>query len=70
MHTGIACPQVDGDVCSGRGSCNDSVTGDGQCSCAGNYSGTACEACLPNLYGENCDQGEGICDFLRILLLT
>ena len=56
--TCVACPQVDEDICSGRGSCNDTVIGDGQCSCVGNYSGTACETCLPDHYGEDCDQGE------------
>ena len=54
----LACPQVDGDICSGRGSCNDTVTGNGQCSCVGNYTGTGCETCVTNMYGENCDQGE------------
>ena len=53
----VACPQVDGDICSERGYCNDTVTGNGQCLCAGNYSGTACETCQPNLYGEECNQG-------------
>ena len=56
MH--VACPQVDRDICSGRGSCNDTIMGNGQCSCVGNYSGTACETCLSNFYGEDCDQGK------------
>ena len=44
-----------------RGSCNDTINGDGQCSCAGNYGGTACETCVDNMFGASCGQSENCC---------
>ncbi|XP_065909400.1 stabilin-2-like isoform X2 [Dysidea avara] len=62
-----ACPQSKGNICSMRGSCNDTINGDGQCSCAGNYGGTACETCVDNMFGASCGQtcncsDNGVCD--------
>ena len=54
----VACPQIEGDICSARGSCNDTISGNGQCSCSGNYGGTACETCVDDKFGMDCSQSE------------
>ncbi|PFX25122.1 Stabilin-2 [Stylophora pistillata] len=60
-----ACPVVP--ACSGRGSCNDKVGGDGTCTCQDGYKGFACELCWDsNKFGTYCNKTclckHGTCD--------
>lgn len=63
--------------CSGNGICNDTIDGNGQCTCQENFTGYACEQCIDKKkYGKSCDKdchcvhgtcengirGDGSCD--------
>ncbi|KAJ7377675.1 Stabilin-2 [Desmophyllum pertusum] len=50
-----ACPGVP--PCSGRGSCSDSVSGNGSCTCQDGFTGFACELCKDsNKFGSYCNE--------------
>ncbi|XP_056380116.1 stabilin-1 isoform X2 [Hyla sarda] len=42
--------------CSNHGTCNDGMSGNGQCNCSLGFNGTACETCTPNRYGPDCKE--------------
>uniref|UniRef100_A0A8C1K0B5 Stabilin 2 n=1 Tax=Cyprinus carpio TaxID=7962 RepID=A0A8C1K0B5_CYPCA len=52
--------------CGNNGVCSDGITGNGTCTCAPGFRGTACEDCKANLYGNKCSNvcscKNGICD--------
>ncbi|KAG7497480.1 stabilin-2 isoform X1 [Solea senegalensis] len=50
----IECPENAERPCSGRGVCSDGLGGNGTCSCQAGFVGTACEGCLPGVYGPTC----------------
>ncbi|XP_045682562.1 stabilin-2 [Phyllostomus hastatus] len=61
-HWGPDCMECPGGArspCSGRGSCDEGMEGNGSCSCQEAFGGTACEICADdNLFGPNCT---GVC---------
>lgn len=63
----LECPSYNWKTCNDRGTCNDTITGSGECLCEANFTGYACEKCSENnVYGENCtepcDCVNGECD--------
>ncbi|XP_016412871.1 stabilin-2-like [Sinocyclocheilus rhinocerous] len=62
----IECPGSAAIPCSNNGVCSDGITGNGTCTCAPGFKGTACEDCKANLYGHTCSNvcscKNGICD--------
>ncbi|XP_038067563.1 stabilin-2-like [Patiria miniata] len=60
------CPGGFAIPCYGHGWCSDSRLGSGLCSCDEHFTGTACELCMPNLFGTGCNQTctclHGVCD--------
>uniref|UniRef100_A0A8C5P065 Stabilin 2 n=1 Tax=Jaculus jaculus TaxID=51337 RepID=A0A8C5P065_JACJA len=51
----MECPGGAGSPCSGRGTCDEGMEGNGSCSCQDGFGGTACETCADdNLFGPNC----------------
>ena len=48
------CPQANGLVCGGQGSCDDTS---GTCHCESNWEGTTCTDCSTGVFGPQCDQG-------------
>ncbi|XP_005865310.1 PREDICTED: stabilin-2 [Myotis brandtii] len=61
-HWGPDCMECPGGArspCSGRGSCDEGMEGNGSCSCQEGFGGTACETCADdNIFGPNCT---GVC---------
>jgi len=49
-----SCPSLQGEICSGHGSCNDE---NGNCNCETHWSGSACEQCAPGFFGAQCENG-------------
>ncbi|XP_020611195.1 stabilin-2-like [Orbicella faveolata] len=50
-----ACPGVP--ACNGRGSCSDSISGNGLCTCENGFQGFACELCKDsNMFGSYCNE--------------
>ena len=44
-------------MCSGKGVCNDGLSGSGACTCNTGINGTMCENCIDkDAYGENCEK--------------
>uniref|UniRef100_A0A8C1QGI3 Stabilin 2 n=1 Tax=Cyprinus carpio TaxID=7962 RepID=A0A8C1QGI3_CYPCA len=62
----IECPGSAAMPCGNNGVCSDGITGNGTCTCAVSFRGTACEDCKANLYGNKCSNvcscKNGICD--------
>uniref|UniRef100_A0A8C2IG73 Stabilin 2 n=1 Tax=Cyprinus carpio TaxID=7962 RepID=A0A8C2IG73_CYPCA len=62
----IECPGSAVMPCGNNGVCSDGITGNGTCTCAPGFRGTACEDCKANLYGNKCSNvcscKNGICD--------
>lgn len=61
-----SCPGYLSSPCSSNGQCGDGISGDGHCKCSANFTGTACERCIPGKYGANCMNecmcGNGLCN--------
>ncbi len=52
----VDCPGGSGDAqCSGNGTCDDGAPGTGVCTCATNFAGADCSACVPDHFGPACD---------------
>ncbi|XP_067024545.1 stabilin-2-like [Acropora muricata] len=49
-----SCPGNLSSPCSNNGQCGDGISGNGHCQCSANFTGTACEKCIPGKYGVNC----------------
>ncbi|XP_062584614.1 stabilin-2-like [Saccostrea cucullata] len=63
----FACPKYNWKICNNKGTCNDTISGNGECACQANFTGYACEKCVDsNVYGENCNETcscvNGVCD--------
>ncbi|XP_070594767.1 stabilin-1 isoform X2 [Erythrolamprus reginae] len=61
------CPGGYSNPCYGKGTCNDGIHGNGQCSCHYGFKGIACHICSnPNMHGDDCMEEcgciRGICD--------
>ncbi|KAL3851812.1 hypothetical protein ACJMK2_015517 [Sinanodonta woodiana] len=51
------CPGGADTPCNNHGVCNETIYGDGKCTCFGDFSGYACERCAnETLYGPNCTE--------------
>ena len=54
--------------CSGHGLCNEGLSGNGECTCSGNWAGRTCDACAVGYAGNSCDirckscNNHGVCD--------
>lgn len=56
----LACPGNLNSPCSSQGKCDDGKSGHGHCQCSANFTGTACERCIPGKYGTNCSSGKAL----------
>ena len=54
----LACPGHLSSPCSRNGQCDDGKSGSGHCQCTANFTGTACEKCIPGKYETNCSSGK------------
>ncbi|XP_041935625.1 stabilin-2 [Alosa sapidissima] len=66
----MPCPGGYTKPCSGHGTCNDGMGGNGTCMCEPNFTGSRCQYCSnPNKYGPECTSSclclEGECDNRR-----
>ena len=67
-YWGSSCTACADTTCSGNGSCNDGLTGDGQCGCINGWTGVACGACADGFWGSDCTactvdcSGNGMCN--------
>ncbi|KAL2088083.1 hypothetical protein ACEWY4_016911 [Coilia grayii] len=66
----MPCPGGYTNPCSGQGTCNDGISGNGTCTCEPNFSGSRCQYCSnPNKYGPECTSTclcvKGECDNRR-----
>uniref|UniRef100_A0A8C4PZD7 Stabilin 2 n=1 Tax=Eptatretus burgeri TaxID=7764 RepID=A0A8C4PZD7_EPTBU len=52
----LPCPGTVDAWCNDHGVCSDGLNGTGQCICEEGFGGTACEQCLPDRYGKQCQQ--------------
>ncbi|XP_022098801.1 stabilin-2-like isoform X2 [Acanthaster planci] len=58
-HYGADCRECPGgkrNPCSWHGECSQGIEGTGQCVCEEGFTGVACERCLPDRYGPNCEE--------------
>ena len=54
----LACPKDgEGNICSGKGACDEGLQGSGACTCNTGITGSMCESCIDrDVYGENCEK--------------
>ena len=52
----LPCPSSNGEVCGGKGFCDDGAQGSGDCLCDVGWGGDTCTICAPTFTGSNCDK--------------